>query len=112
MIRQTIYEMCNAICPTYGIGQIAGTLKEDTFILERNMDLISVGNSLGGWNRWSVYIYSPKSPLQVDILAETLKKAVNINGYELINIVEGDNWDSSYKCYFTRLTFRTPKTIN
>lgn len=110
MIRQRLYEMCNSICPTYSIGQKGGQITHDLFELRRDIDLPSMGNSLAGWDKWTVTIYSPTSPLQVDKLAKLLLEQLTQMKYEVINRVEGDNFDEMSKAFFTRVTFKTVTT--
>lgn len=111
MIRIDIYNILNSICPTYSIGQIQGAIKVDTLVLRRNTDLVSMNSGTGGWSNWSVDIYSPTSPLQVDKLSEKISIELKKNNFEILNLVEGDNYDKNYKAFFTILSFRAPKTL-
>lgn len=111
MIREKLYNICNSICPTTSIGQKGGQIKSNLFILRRDIDLPSMGNSLGRWDKWTVEIYSPNSPLEVDKLSESLVKELTKHNVEIINKVEGDEFDNVSKCFFTRVTFRTVHTL-
>lgn len=111
MTREDIYNLIENIIPTFSVGQLTGTVIRDCAILRRSMDLPSIGNTLGFWNQWSIDIYTPQSPVQLDNIVVQLTQVLKDNGFEVQRTLSGDYYDPLLKAFSTSLTFREPKTI-
>ena len=110
MNRVEIYNLIENIIPTHSVGQVTGPITKDCCILRRNMNTPSMSNSESYWDNWTIDIYSPKSPIQLDTYVQQLFEVLRANGCEVQNLIDGDYYDEVMKSFSTSLTFRIPKT--
>lgn len=111
MKRKTLYDLLNAIVPTYSVGQIVGVIKEDCIILRRSSDIPSLSNNLAYWEQWSIDIYSPYSPANVDDIVERVKDAIKEKDCKIENLISGDYYDSVLKAFSTTMVIQTPNIL-
>lgn len=106
MNRVNLYNTLSKIIPTYSIGQIKGVIKHNCCILRRGVDIPSMNNSLGYYDTWSIDIYSPNSPLEVDNIVMSIKNSLNEDCI-IENLYSGDYYDEVLRAFSTTLTIRT-----
>lgn len=109
MKRLNLYVILSEIIPTFSVGQIRGSITQDCAILRKGVDLPSINSSLGHWDSWSIDIYSPVSPANVDNIVEQIKNSLTVE-CEIETLSTGDYYDDVLRAFSTTITIRTPIT--
>lgn len=107
-VRTNIYNVIRPICKVTPIHNLPPRITEDTVVIMRKSANESFGNTLAGWDNWVIYVFSPDSPLQIDILRTAIRKALFKSGIEITHDMSDDEYNEDLKCYMCSITCRTP----
>lgn len=112
MQRVDLYNQLNTVADTYSVGQLKSHISSDCLILRKGLDIPSLQNSIGFWDVWNIDVYSPTSPLQVELLVKKILVILTNNSeIEVTNSFGGNYFDEKLGAFSTIIEFRVPKTI-
>ena len=106
--RTEIYQAVQNVCKVYLVQNRPARIVENCAIIMRKSANESFSNSLGGWDNWVIYIYSPHSPLEIDKLRNNIRRELFQRDIEITHDMSDDMYDQNLKCYVCSLTCRTP----
>lgn len=107
MKRVNLFILLNNIIPTYSVGQIRGTIKENCCVLRRGVDIPSTSNSLAHWDSWYIDIYSPNSVGDIDDIMHRIRIELK-EVAEIENLQSGDYYDEVLRTFSNTMMIRIP----
>jgi len=115
MGRTSLYQILNALYPTYFIGQNTDNFESPYLVIKYNNQSKSVNNQAAGWQLFEIMCYVPyndenNSILPIDVMIEVVRKAL-LNDYEHTGNITPDYIDVDKKCAMRSIEFRIPKEV-
>ena len=110
MTREELYNIISNenIAPIY-LPQDLLTIENDCLVLQKMSSIPSTNSSVGGWEIWTIYVYSPSNPLHTDRMCKQLVVLLVANDIEVVISGGYDYYDANAKCYISTVQFRIPK---
>ena len=110
MNREELYNIISQanIAPIY-LPQDLVTIENDCLVLQKMSSISSTNSTLGGWEIWTIYVYSPSNPLHTDRMCNELIDVLTENDIEVIITGGEDYFDVNSQCYISTVQFRIPK---
>lgn len=112
MNRSDLWAELNKIRPTFSVGQIKGTINNSCMILRKGTYLPSMSMYGAGWDNYQIDIYSPTSPLEVDLIVDEILTALKNTDAEIESPCNGDHWEDKFQCFSTFVLVRIPNSFN
>ena len=80
MTREELYNIISNenIAPIY-LPQDLVTIENDCLVLQKMSSIPSTNSSVGGWEIWTIYVYSPSNPLRTDKMCKQLVEVLTEN---------------------------------
>lgn len=111
MERKEIFDIANALYPTYWISQPIGECADSYIVLKYKSQSPSIENSKAGWQYVDVMLYVPKSSiLPLDKMADDIITAFK-DRLEFTGNITPDFIDVDSKAIMRSIEFRIPKII-
>ena len=110
MTREQIYNIISNsnIAPLY-LPQNLPEITNDCLVLQRTSNVASMSTSVGGWEMWTIYVYSPSNPLHTDKMCKQLVEVLTENDIEVVVGGGEDYYDVNSQSYISTVQFRIPK---
>lgn len=109
--RSNIYNAIKDIVKVEYIQNNAHRITQNTACIIRQNSNGDTNNSRGGWDYWSVYLFSPHNPNELDELRAAVISALMNNGIEVQFTSDLETYDYDLRCYVTSVYCRTPRTL-
>lgn len=110
--RTNIYNAIKNICKVYPVHNRPPRITENCAIIIRKSANESFDNGIGGWDNWVIYLYSPHSPLEIDILRNDIRRALFLADIEITHDMSDDMYDEKLHAYVSSITCRTPMVFD
>lgn len=107
-VRTKLYNVIGKICPVEARHDLPPTITKNMCVIKRKSANESFDNTLAGWNNWIIYVFSPNSPLDLDLLMDKIRDALYKNNIEITHDMSDDEYDEDLKAYVCTITCRTP----
>ena len=110
MTREELYNIISNenISPIY-LPQDLLTIENDCLVLQKMSSIPSTNSSVGGWEIWTIYVYSPSNPLHTDKMCKQLVEVLTENDIEVVIGGGQDYYDVNSQSYISTVQFRIPK---
>ena len=110
MTREELYNIISNenIAPIY-LPQDLLTIENDCLVLQKMSSIPSTNSSVGGWEIWTIYVYSPSNPLHTDRMCKQLVEVLTENDIEVVVTGGEDYYDVNSQSYISTVQFRIPK---
>lgn len=111
MTRKYIYDLFNALYPTYWPGQKEGRCESPYIVLKYKDQKASNLNSKAGWQYVDCMVYVPKASIDpldtmIDLIIESIKNTLEFTGH-----ITPDYIDVDVEGIMRSIEFRMPKVL-
>jgi len=111
MTRKEVYDILNAMHPTYWLAQPQGECKKPYFVIKYKNKTLSIGNGKAGWLYIDVMVYVPMASISpMDGIINEVKSALS-GKLEPTGNETPDYLDTDVKAYMRSVEFRAPQEI-
>ena len=110
MTREELYNIISNenIAQIY-LPQDLLTIENDCLVLQKMSSIPSTNSSVGGWEIWTIYVYSPSNHLHTDKMCKQLVEVLTENDIEVVIGGGEDYYDVNSQSYISTVQFRIPK---
>lgn len=114
MNRKDLHNLLKPIATVRQLSNRDKVITEPTILLVKKTPIMSVTNSIGGWDYWDALCYVPfRSILELDKLKDEVRKKLKSNPQiEVTGSELSDFLDSGLKAYMSSIEFRIPKEVH